>query len=356
MAPDFYKVLGVSESAGESEITKAYRKLAVQHHPDKNPSDKQAEERFKEIAEAYATVRDPSKRRQYDHVRCSTPASADRSPKTPGSTVGSDFEWWGRSPGDGPGNPFANRRPPSSCGSAWSGFCAEEQPRRRLTTGAFAPRSSSAGAGVGHPAQDFSLGEALGLFNVMFAGRDPFSEFTDGFGTPSGSSRLSTSRSIGSGYSWDMKVMKVKKPDGSVIVERIGGRTGQCTRSCSGDSQNSGGAFRGFGDFRSETFPRQQKNPRTPGAGTDCADFATRRHATPPGRDRSSGSRAPLMAGLSITDGRPATKIAPHQLPPAGGIGGGGAGIGRGSWPDAGGGCGLGNMGSRGAFVGWTSK
>jgi molecular chaperone DnaJ len=63
---DYYEVLGVEKSAPEEEIKKAYKKLAFQHHPDRNPGDKQAEEKFKELAEAYEVLRDPEKRRRYD--------------------------------------------------------------------------------------------------------------------------------------------------------------------------------------------------------------------------------------------------------------------------------------------------
>lgn len=63
---DYYEILGVSRTATEVEIKKAYRKLAVQHHPDKNPNDHTAEEKFKEAAEAYSVLSDAQKRAAYD--------------------------------------------------------------------------------------------------------------------------------------------------------------------------------------------------------------------------------------------------------------------------------------------------
>ncbi len=63
---DYYEILGVNRNASEAEIKKAYRRLAVKYHPDKNPGDKHAEERFKEISEAYAVLSDAQKRANYD--------------------------------------------------------------------------------------------------------------------------------------------------------------------------------------------------------------------------------------------------------------------------------------------------
>ncbi len=63
---EYYKILGVEKSSTADEIKKAYRKLALQYHPDKNPGNKQAEEKFKEINEAYAVLSDEKKRKEYD--------------------------------------------------------------------------------------------------------------------------------------------------------------------------------------------------------------------------------------------------------------------------------------------------
>lgn len=63
---DYYEVLGVSKSADEAEIKKAYRKLALKYHPDKNPGDAAAEDKFKEAAEAYEILSNSEKKAQYD--------------------------------------------------------------------------------------------------------------------------------------------------------------------------------------------------------------------------------------------------------------------------------------------------
>ena len=69
MDKDFYATLGVSKDASESDVKKAYRKLARTHHPDQNPGDEAAEKKFKEISEAYAVLSDPQERQEYDAIR-----------------------------------------------------------------------------------------------------------------------------------------------------------------------------------------------------------------------------------------------------------------------------------------------
>ena len=68
MKEDYYDILGISKSASAAEIKKAYRKMAIKYHPDKNPDDKEAEEKFKKSAEAYEVLSNPDKRARYDQM------------------------------------------------------------------------------------------------------------------------------------------------------------------------------------------------------------------------------------------------------------------------------------------------
>lgn len=94
---DYYQVLGVSRSASQDEIKKAFRKLARQHHPDVNPGDKAAEERFKEINEANEVLSDPEKRQKYDQF------GAQWQQYTGAGGRPEDFNWgqWSAQPGGG---------------------------------------------------------------------------------------------------------------------------------------------------------------------------------------------------------------------------------------------------------------
>ncbi len=90
---DYYAILGVPPDADDQTIKKAYRKLARQYHPDVNPGDKQVEERFKEINEAYEALSDPERRRKYDHLREQYQHWQQRG--------GGEFDWspWQTAPG-----------------------------------------------------------------------------------------------------------------------------------------------------------------------------------------------------------------------------------------------------------------
>src|ERR1700692_4620947 len=95
--PDYYKTLGVDKKATAEEIKKAYRKLARQYHPDRNPDDKQSESRFKDISQAYDVVGDPEKRKQYDSA--SGPFSSGAGPGGGFGGFG-NFDFDGASMGD----------------------------------------------------------------------------------------------------------------------------------------------------------------------------------------------------------------------------------------------------------------
>src|ERR1700676_348725 len=88
---DYYEVLGVPRTATENDIRKEYRKLARKHHPDVNPGDKSAEERFKEINEAYEVLSDAEKRKRYNQLGANWKAGADFTPPPGGGNGRVDF-------------------------------------------------------------------------------------------------------------------------------------------------------------------------------------------------------------------------------------------------------------------------
>src|ERR1700736_6168073 len=102
MPRDYYEVLGVKRNASEDEIKKAYRKLARQYHPDRNPGDKQAESSFKEVQDAYDVLSDKNKRAQFDRFGFAGP---DGGFGGEGGPRGQTFHW-----GGGPGG-FENVDP-----------------------------------------------------------------------------------------------------------------------------------------------------------------------------------------------------------------------------------------------------
>ena len=77
---DYYEVLGVSRTATPQELKSAFRKLALQHHPDKNPGDKASEDKFKECSEAYEVLADTEKRARYDRFGHQAPGGFGPSP------------------------------------------------------------------------------------------------------------------------------------------------------------------------------------------------------------------------------------------------------------------------------------
>ena len=78
MSKDYYDILNVSKSASDAEIKSAYRKLAMKYHPDRNPDDKAAENKFKEVSEAYDVLKDNQKRSAYDQFGHSAQPSRNR--------------------------------------------------------------------------------------------------------------------------------------------------------------------------------------------------------------------------------------------------------------------------------------
>lgn len=158
---DYYKVLGVSKNADEKEIKKAFRKLAQQYHPDKNPGDKAAEAKFKEINEAYTVLSDADKRSKYDRFG-SQWEQYGRAGGRP-----EDFDWghWGGgTPGGAPGGGYTRTVSPEEFeqmfgGAGGSGFSSffdalfgnaaggrmGTPPRTRYGNVGFDPRVAQAG-------------------------------------------------------------------------------------------------------------------------------------------------------------------------------------------------------------------
>jgi molecular chaperone DnaJ len=129
--PDYYKTLGVDKKATPEQIKKAYRKLARQYHPDRNPDNKQAEERFKEVSQAHDVLGDPEKRKQYDTN--SGPFAAGGGAGGPGSGFGGfgNFDFNGSSMGDILSNLFGGGSGPGGTGGSAGGRAGAGRGARR---------------------------------------------------------------------------------------------------------------------------------------------------------------------------------------------------------------------------------
>src|SRR4051812_5141 len=140
---DFYAILGVPQDADAATIKKTYRKVARTMHPDHNVGDPQAEERFKEVGEAYAVLGDPEKRREYDAIRAMSHGGARFTaggPGGPGAGFEDIFSAFG-----GAGGPGGGQRVRFNTGGAGGQARPPGNPRPKFRRGPGAPRGGVRG-------------------------------------------------------------------------------------------------------------------------------------------------------------------------------------------------------------------
>lgn len=191
---DFYAILGVSQDADAAAIKKAYRKLARTLHPDQNPGDSKAEQRFKEVGEAYAVLSDPEQRHEYDAVRQMARGGARFTAGGPGGGTGG-FE------------------------DIFSAFGGGQGGNVRFSTGGTGFRGSGAGAGGQGDINDI-LSQMFGGGGGAAHGQDPFG----GFGAPAGPRRgqdVTARTSLSFRDAVEGSTVTLQTPDGHTITTRI---------------------------------------------------------------------------------------------------------------------------------------
>lgn len=184
---DFYKVLGVSKDVSEQDLKKAYRKLARQWHPDQNPGDKAAEEKFKAIGEAYQVLSDPKQRKQYDALRAMASGGPRFRAGGPRSGSASDFEdAFSAMFADGAQMRFSTAGGDNPLSDILNAFA--QQAAAGNAGGAGGPGGAGGAGGPG--AEDFgtSYGNPFsGLFGGFGAGQNPAGTGPRGRGAAGGS-------------------------------------------------------------------------------------------------------------------------------------------------------------------------
>ncbi len=189
---DFYAILGVPQDADAAAIKKTYRKKARTMHPDHNVGDVRAEERFKEVGEAYAVLSDPEKRREYDAVRAMSHGGARFTAGGPGGGAGFEDIF-------------------SGFGAGGAGAGAPGGSRVRFGTGA-------AGAGAGQPDLEDLLGQMFG------GGAGAGAQGYGGFGAPTGpraGQDVTASTSIGFREAVEGSTVSLSSPELGTINARI---------------------------------------------------------------------------------------------------------------------------------------
>jgi molecular chaperone DnaJ len=193
MAKDYYNILGVAENASADELKKVYRKLAKQFHPDANSGNKAAEEKFKDVSEAYSVLSDPQKRSQYDQMRKYGASGFGQGGFRPGG-----FEDFGRFDGSQRGFSFDDLSGFGSVGDIFSALFGDRVPRdgrRREGRGAESNRGAELALTL-----DITFAEmASGTSKKIKLNREARCDHCNGSGAEPGQTTQSCSRCAGTG-------------------------------------------------------------------------------------------------------------------------------------------------------------